>query len=158
MTWTEICEDKSLENLSYKIETNRFGNIVMSPASNFHGYLQIEIASILKQQKTEGKVLAECSVDTNEGVKVADVAWFNDAFHQQFQYDTPFPIAPQLCVEVISPSNKETEMNLKKHLYFSQGAQEVWYCDLSGDLTFHTPTGNIKTSTLFPNFPEKVDL
>ena len=32
LTWNQICEDRSLANLPYKIETNRYGQIVMSPA------------------------------------------------------------------------------------------------------------------------------
>jgi hypothetical protein len=31
MTWSEICEDKLLATLPYRIESDRWGNIVMSP-------------------------------------------------------------------------------------------------------------------------------
>ena len=32
MKWQEVLEDKSLQDLTYKIELNRWGQIVMSPA------------------------------------------------------------------------------------------------------------------------------
>lgn len=34
MKWQEVCEDKALQDLPYKIELNRWGQIVMSPAKN----------------------------------------------------------------------------------------------------------------------------
>jgi len=44
MQWSDVLNDKSLSNLPYKIELNEYGQIVMSPASNQHGFLQVEIA------------------------------------------------------------------------------------------------------------------
>ena len=32
MTWEEVCADPSLQDLSYKIELNKWENIEMSPA------------------------------------------------------------------------------------------------------------------------------
>ena len=33
MNWASICENPVLANLPYKIQTDKWGNIVMSPAS-----------------------------------------------------------------------------------------------------------------------------
>lgn len=44
MTWEEVCADPSLQDLPYKIELNRWGKIVMGPASRHHGIYQAEIA------------------------------------------------------------------------------------------------------------------
>ena len=38
MNWQEVCDDPHLQDLPYKVELNRFGQILMSPASNEHGY------------------------------------------------------------------------------------------------------------------------
>jgi hypothetical protein len=43
MNWQEVCEDKSLIDLPYKIELNRWGQIVMSPADYQHSSFQGEI-------------------------------------------------------------------------------------------------------------------
>ena len=40
MQWSDVLEDRSLDNLPYKIEINEWGQIVMSPASNRRGYFQ----------------------------------------------------------------------------------------------------------------------
>jgi Uma2 family endonuclease len=153
MTWNDVITDPNLRDLPYKIELDGYGQIIMSPASNHHGYYQGEIQSLLKEQATEGKALVECSIDTDEGVKVADVAWLSDAFFQAHEFVTPYPVATELCVEVISPSNA---MEFKRDLYFSQGAKEVWVCDHHGKLQFFVRKGLKARSTLFPNFPSQI--
>lgn len=39
---------------------------------------------------------------------------------------TPYPKAPELCVEIVSPSNSEAEIAEKVALYLETGAHEVW--------------------------------
>lgn len=47
MQWQEVCNDPLLQNLPYKIELNRWGQIVMSPAKIKHGFFQNRIGSLL---------------------------------------------------------------------------------------------------------------
>jgi hypothetical protein len=83
MEWTEICENKALQNLPFKIQTDRWGNIVMSPASNEHGIFQAKIVAALSRLLDSGTIISECSVGTEEGVKVADVAWASEVFMER---------------------------------------------------------------------------
>jgi Uma2 family endonuclease len=71
-----------------------------------------------------------------------------------------FPHAPEICVEVLSPSNTEAEIQEKTDLYFDAGAKEVWICVPSGTMTFKTRGANRppKQSQLCPDFPKKVRL
>jgi len=156
MTWNEVINDPCLSDLPYKIELDGLGQIIMSPASNKHGYFQGEIQSRLRAQATEGRVIVECSVDTDEGTKVADVAWLSEGFFEAHEFATPYPFSPDLCVEVISPSNTDEAMTFKRELYLSQGAKEVWFCDHSGSLTFFARDGQVETSALFPQFPNQI--
>ena len=80
MNWQEICDDPSLQDLPYKIETNEYGQIVMSPASNEHGRYQIRIGSLITQYLENGQVISECSIATSKGVKVADISWLSSDF------------------------------------------------------------------------------
>ena len=73
MDWEEVCNDPNLQDLPYKIELNRFGQIVMSPASNWHGALQARISARLPD--LPGEVITGCSVETADSTKVAVVAW-----------------------------------------------------------------------------------
>ncbi len=157
MKWDQVCEDKLLQDLPYKIELNEWGNIVMSPASNRHGNLQTKIAFYLMSHMPEGTVLTECSVDTAKGVKVADVAWVSAAFLQRHRGTTPYVEAPEVCVEIQSPSNSDTEMAEKRNLYFAKGAREYWLCDEEGRLSFFGPGGKMEKSLLFPDMLAQIE-
>lgn len=158
MDWGMICKDPSLQDLPYKIETNAKGQIVMSPASNKHGIYQAKIITQLSKLEIGGIVISECSVSTHQGIKVADVAWGSQAFFRQYGMETPYRVAPELCVEIISPSNTVNEMLDKTDLYLAKGAKEVWIVNGKGEIVMFNNSGKIKKSELFPNFPKKVSL
>ena len=149
MKWSEVIADRELQNLPYKIELNEWGNIVMSPASNRHSFLQMAIAMLLAEQKDDGHTFNECSIETSKGVKVADVIWGSMAFFQKHKLDTPYTVAPELCIEIISPSNSMNEMVEKKDLYLAKGAWEVWVCRESGRVVFFGNQGELSTSFRF---------
>lgn len=150
--WNELIENPLFQNLPYKVELNKFGTILMSPDSNKHGFLQIEVGSQIKEDRKSGRVFAECSILTSEGVRVADVAWASDEFVAEFGDVTPFPKAPEICVEIKSPANTQAEMEEKIRLYLEKGAQEIWIVDLKGKADFYSHTGKIKKSKLVKNF------
>ncbi|MGV3664025.1 MAG: hypothetical protein ACO1TE_27885 [Prosthecobacter sp.] len=75
LTWDEICADPSLRDLPYKIEINRWGQIVMTSAKRWHSKRQGEISGRLAELKVNGQIYADLAVETTEGVKVMDVAW-----------------------------------------------------------------------------------
>lgn len=126
MQWSEVIADSSLRDLPYKIELNKWGIIEMSPASNWHALSQGRLVGMLRRFFQFGEVMVECSVQTSDGVRVPDVAWASDVFIQAHGEQTPFPAAPELCVEVVSPSNSRPEMERKVGLFLAAGAQEVW--------------------------------
>src|SRR6184192_3812395 len=108
MTWAEICEDELLATLPYRIESDRWGNIVMSPPPRSrHGEYQTEIAMLLREKMRDGRSITECPIRTEEGVKAADVAWVSRERRASKQNDPVYLIAPEICVEVLSPSNSE---------------------------------------------------
>lgn len=150
MTWDEIINDPTLQNLPYKIELNKFGQILMSPASNKHGMIQFDVARAIDRRKTSGRLITECSVDTSDGVKVADVAWASDAFIAEYGEATPYPKAPEICVEIVSPSNSKLEIEHKVELYLAKGALEVWVVTGNRQITFYAHTGQMPKSKLVP--------
>jgi Uma2 family endonuclease len=131
MQWSEVIANPFLQNLPFKIELNKWGKIEMSPASNLHGKLQVDIGSELNKRKA-GVVISECSIQTTDGVKVADVAWLSNALYKKIGHETPFSSAPEICVEIMSPSNSWAEMHMKASLYLAAGAKEVWIQPLNG--------------------------
>ncbi len=146
MEWADVIENPFLKDLPFKIELNEWGKILMSPASNNHGMKQYDIAKLLDTHKNSGKIIIECSVKTAKGTKVADIAWASDKFIAKYGDLTPYETAPEICVEVISPSNSKGEMQEKIGLYLDQGAIEVWLCDLEGKITYFDASGQIAHS------------
>lgn len=156
MDWAEICVNPVLRELPFKIQTDKWGHIVMSPATNERGMYQAKIMALLSRLLDAGAIIAECSIQTREGIKVADVAWASDDFIGRNRGDNPFLEAPELCVEILSPSNTVMEMDEKMELYFARGAKEFWICDKNGNITFHKNTGEISRSELAGNLPNPV--
>lgn len=155
MEWAEVINNPFLKDLPFKIELNKWGKILMSPASNRHGILQSEAVYLLRSHLPEGTVITECSIQTSDGVKVADVAWASDAFMARNGDVTPYPEAPEICIEIVSPSNSREEMIQKVELYLAKGAQEVWICTEDGTIEHHEHRGKADTSRLLG---ERADL
>ena len=118
--WREVLEDPSLRDLPYKVETNRGGQLIMSPAKNVHAFYQGRVAALL-ERALGGYVFAECSIGTPEGVKVPDVAWCSNDYLSTYGVVDPYAVAPELCVEIKSPSNAESELQAKVRLYLDAG-------------------------------------
>ena len=156
MEWSDVINDPTLKNLPFKIELNRFGKLLMSPASNEHGLAQGELTHQLRLKHPHGKVITECSIQTPEGTKVADVAWASDAFIAEWGAVTPYPRAPELCVEIVSPSNSREEMRIKKDLYLEAGAHEVWVVYLDSRMDIFTTEGQVENTAFSNGIQEQI--
>jgi Uma2 family endonuclease len=156
--WEQLLEDPEVCRIEGRIETDRYGNIVMSPppAPN-HGSFQLEIGYILKTLVQEGRVLTECPISTADGVKASDVAWASAECMRQLGNRSCFPRSPEICVEVLSPRNTEGEIHEKMRLYLDAGAKEVWVCDKAGKMSFFgTDIARLRKSKLCPDFPKRI--
>lgn len=158
MNWQEICDNPLFKDFPFKFETDYWGHIVMTPATNRHSRYQAKIVKLLERFLSDGEAFPECSVQTSHGVKVADVAWASGEFLKCHAAANPYPQAPEIVVEVLSPGNSIAEMEEKKDLYFEQGAQEFWLCDENGQMRFYNAQSRLPQSALAPDFPSHVQL
>ena len=150
--WQELVDDPELARWPGKVETDRFGRTIMSPPPAFgHVSYAGKIIRWLNELLPDGRALPETPVLTADGVKVPDVTWISAAYAQELEARKPLVLerAPEICVEVISPSNSSAEMDENRALYFEAGAHEVWICDLDGKMEFHT-RGLSRLCPLFP--------
>lgn len=148
LRWAEVMNDPALRDLPYKIELNNYGKIEMSPANNRRARLQGYVAGEFARQLAGGGVLTECPVLTRTGVKVPDVAWASSEFLARHGDRTPFPEAPEICVEIVSPSNSIEEMREKSEAYLAAGAREVWVISEDGSVRFLDATGERASSSI----------
>jgi Uma2 family endonuclease len=156
--WTQILADPELARLPYRIETDQHGHIIISPPpAPLHGERQIHIGALLRQLLPDGRTLAECPISTAAGIKAADVAWLAPERQESIPQLTLFERAPEICVEIFSPSNSTAEIAEKRLLYFDAGATEVWICNLDGSLSFFSGVDRqLSTSLLYPPFPDRI--
>ncbi len=159
--WSELLTDPILAKIEGRVETDRYGHILMSPPpAPSHGSYQLEIGARLLRLLPKGRVLTECPISTADGVKAADVAWASPQCMRELGHRVCFPRAPEICVEVLSPGNTLAEIREKMALYFDAGAGEVWLCDKIGSMQFFMRGLNppVKASKLCPKFPARVEL
>ena len=71
---------------------------------------------------------------------------------------TPLKVAPEICIEILSPSNSNTEIVDKIDLYLAKGAKEVWIVDESGNIKIYTHEGVIERSNVMKVFPRQVEI
>lgn len=154
--WEEICADPELARLPGKVESNAFGQLLlMPPASGKHSQ---QMRSFLRQleRMLGGVALPECPISTIDGVRSADVGWYSPDRFARVDGQIAFEIAPEICVEILSPSNTVAEMTNKRRLYFEAGAVEVWLCNEEGRIAFYTseaPDEIREGSASCPGFP-----
>ncbi|HEX8368659.1 MAG TPA: Uma2 family endonuclease [Pyrinomonadaceae bacterium] len=158
MDWAEVINHPSLRDLPFKIETNEYGEIIMNPVKIGHSIYQGEISSLMKAMRPEGIAMVECAIRTSKGTKVADAAWASMEIIQKIKNETDASIAPEICVEVVSMSNTNREMETKRSLYFEKGAKEVWICNEYDEISFFNEAGELEDSVWFPAFPKKISI
>lgn len=156
MTWKELCEDRRFCDLPFKIELNGQGQIIMSPTHNYHGYFAFRIGELLRKHLPQGEVIVECAVETSDGTKEADVAWASKKRWAKICDEYSASVAPEICVEVMSPNNRTREMRIKMDLYLKAGASEYWLCDKNGRMEFFNAGGKLARSGLVPKFPSRI--
>ena len=117
MNWEQVCEIPYFQDIPFRIELNRIGQIIMSPAKNIHSVLQWRIQRTLYQLVgNSGEIIPECSVQTADNVKVADVAWISEERFQKVRHEIAYSVAPEICIEVMSDSNTQREMKKKDRI------------------------------------------
>lgn len=156
--WGEICANPALAGFPGRIESDAHGHVLMSPPPGFqHSSFQGRILRLLVV--AGGEALPECPVSTRAGVRAVDVCWLSHPRQAQALRGNVLVTAPEICVEVISPGNTRGEMEEKRSLLFESGAEEVWFCDAKGRMSFFlraAPGQPAPRSILCPAFPDVV--
>src|SRR5579862_243048 len=156
MKWEQLCDDPSLENIPYRVELSRNGNLIMSPHRSYHSIFQSRIIRWLNQLLPEGEAMPECPIESETGAVVADVAWASpEKVKRNFDFAS-WAESPEIVVEVLSPSNTDDEIRGKRNAVFARGALEFWVCDRAGKLQFFGRRGNLPQSRFCPKFPHSV--
>ena len=159
--WDALLVDPAISEHLGRFETDAHGHVIMTPPPSFeHGGFQFEIGKSIERYFETGRVSMETPISTTEGVKMADATWASEAFLARLPSKcTCLPSAPEICIEVVSPSNTRAEMVEKRRLYFEAGAKEFWLCK-DGAMSFYLADAEppAERSSLCPEFPKRITL
>lgn len=158
--WERVCRDPSLQSLPYKVETNEYGQITLSPHKNLHSILQTKISDLLRDHmEAPGLRAVEFAVETAKGTKAPDVIWISKKRYRQKPTDSASsPVMPEICVEVLSSGNTAAEIDAKRQLYLEGGAEEVWIVNEAGEVAFYHDEGQLPASRRVKSFPSRIEL
>ena len=146
--WQQLANDPLVAAIPFKVELNEKGAIEVSPPTVRHGVIQAVITRELARQRPEGTTITECPVETEIGVRVPDVVWASPSFIQRHGTESTFRAGPDLCVEVLSPTNTRAEIGEKIAAYLEAGAREVWIVGDDGVPEIYTSGGRVAVSEL----------
>ena len=144
--YRDLCEDPLFANVPGKIEIDPWGRMVMSPPGVYHGLLQARLARMLAS--LGGETMVETPIATAMGLFAPDVTWASGQFMTTHGRENPLMAAPEVCIEVVSPSNSVKELKEKTEAYLASGAHEVWIVyPQSKRCEFHGTQGPLERST-----------
>jgi Uma2 family endonuclease len=152
--WRQIATDPLVAAIPFKVELNEKGAIEVSPPTTRHAFLQSFVSHELRLQRPDGTTFTECPVETVIGIRIPDVVWASPEFMQLHGTESEFCAGPDLCVEVLSPTNTPAEIDEKIAAYLAAGAREVWVVGTEGVPEIHTIDGQVATSILGFRLPQ----
>jgi Uma2 family endonuclease len=143
--YRSLCDASPYANAPGKWELDVWGRIIVTPPDNARALLRSNLIRALSV--VDGTIIALPSVATRFGILVPDVVWASPRFMAQHGTETPFTAAPELCIEVASPSNSRQELRDKIAGYLAAGAQEGWIAyPTSRRVAYFDATGEIAAS------------
>jgi Uma2 family endonuclease len=146
--WRQLATDPLVAAIPYKVELNEKGAIEVSPPTTRHAFLQAYVSRELARQRPDGTTFTECPVETEIGMRIPDVVWASPEFMLRHGAESEFRAGPDLCVEVLSPTNTRAEIAEKVAAYLAAGSREVWVVGDDGVPEIHTSHGRVEASTL----------
>ena len=108
--WRQLADDPVVAAIPCKVELNEKGAIEVSPPTTRHAFIQGFVMRELARQRPRARHFTECPVETDIGMRVPDVVWASPEFMERHRDEKEFRVAPDLCVEVLSPTNTRIEM------------------------------------------------
>ncbi len=157
--WNDFLADPELLRRRERIQIDAFGHFLMSPPPDaLHRKQGFRITALLEALLPGDGAYPEQSILTPEGIRIADAIWIDlNRLHELSRApNQPLSPAPDICVEILSPSNSQAEIDQKRALYFAAGAREVWICDRDSHIRFFAPEGEVEHSALCPKFPKRI--
>jgi lipopolysaccharide transport system ATP-binding protein len=96
------------------------------------------ISALLARSLPNGHVLVDVPIETQDGIRKADVAWISNARRATLNREPAYSGAPEICVSFKQHYTSDTDIFKNRGLLFKAGASENWVFDLDGNLSVNT--------------------
>ena len=158
--WEAAQQDPQVRDFVGQVEITEHGRFLMAPPpDSWHGYRESRFTVMLDRLLGD-YALGEMALSTARGVREIDAGWCSPGRYTALRHQRLWTQAPEICVEVLSPSNPREEMLKKARLYFEIGAAEVWLCHEDARMEFlvgGSPLEAIPWSRVCPDFPTQLE-
>ena len=142
--WADLAGNDQLPDW---YELTEHGELIMSPRPETrHQRLCTQIAFQLQAQLGGEAVVEAAVLTTTAGIRVPDVTWMPESTWKKLTTPEHLLEAPPLVVEVLSPGNRQKEINHKTQAYLASGVQEVILIGLTGTIEYVRQDGVHATS------------
>jgi Uma2 family endonuclease len=129
-------------------ELDQFGELILSPKPTpGHQAVASEVGFQL-MTLLGPRAAIDVSILTDRGVRAPDVIWMPSERWAACKGQSPLELVPEVCVEVLSPSNTREEIEMKVGAYLRGGAREVLVVGLKGEIEIFGPKGKRDASAL----------
>ena len=130
-----------------RYELDEFGELIVSPRpTTAHQRVDERSPGLLRRIWYGGGSRSRCIRIAASGYP--DVVWMAPERWALCNDQTPLQTVPDVCVEVVSPSNTREEILMKVGAYLRGGAREAIVVGLKGDVEFFGPGGKLEASAL----------
>jgi Uma2 family endonuclease len=108
------------------------GELIVTPSANFfHNDMRDHLTASLRSflvAHPYGRVISELDMQLGtETVRRPDVAFVRSERLKDVDLrKVPFPIAPDIVIEIVSDNDRADDLNLKVSQYLQAGVQSVW--------------------------------
>jgi Uma2 family endonuclease len=131
-------------------ETNGQGQIIVNPPIGLlHAKRADKLIAAIRDCLPDWRIWPEIGIHTADGVKAPHLAVTSPQFSETTDRHGFLLQAPDVCIEIMSPSNSWEEMRHKSLLYLAAGAVEAWVYDENGEVHF-SGGGEMAASQLAP--------
>jgi Uma2 family endonuclease len=143
--WRALADDP--ESPDY-FELDQFGDLILSPKPTpGHQAVASEVGFQL-MGRLGPRAAVDVSILTDRGIRAPDVIWMPSDRWAACKGQSPLEVVPDVCVEVLSPSNTRQHIEMKIGAYLRGGAREVIVVGLKGEIEIFGPQGKRDTSAL----------
>ncbi len=142
--WADLAKNDQLPDW---YELTEHGELIMSPRPETrHQRLCTQIAFQLQAQLNGEAVVEAAVLTTTAGIRVPNVTWMPSSRWQKLSSPEQLLESPPLVVEVLSPGNRQKEINHKTQAYLASGIQEVILIGTTGTIEYVRQDGAHDTS------------